>query len=151
MPRPFVLGRVALRAGVALWRQRLGLIVAGLLVVAFGAYELTFAGQSASSSTGGSGSDCADTAMTALTHVTDSTARAAYACLGPQMRTTTSEDQFVATMQQRAVGAGQADRIADRHMPDGGKIVFYTVSAGDMPAVGYIVYLDANGKVIKVE
>lgn len=149
MPVGFVLGRVALRTGVALWRHRLGVIVAGLLVVAFSAYELTFAGPSATAGSGG-GADCADTAMQALTHVTTASARAAYACLGPEMRTT-SEDQFVATMQQRAAGNGQADRVADRHTPDGGKIVFYTVSAGDMPAVGYIVYLDPNGKVAKVE
>ncbi|MBV8719440.1 MAG: hypothetical protein JO020_05045 [Chloroflexi bacterium] len=146
MPWPFLLGRVALRTGVALWRHRLAVIVAGLLVVAFGAYEFTFAGPSGPSGAG----DCADTAMTALTHVTDASARAAYACLGPEMRTT-SEDQFVTTLQQRAAGNGQADRVADRHTPDGGKIVFYTVSAGDMPAVGYIVYLDPNGKVAKVE
>jgi hypothetical protein len=131
-----------------LWRQRVGLIVAGLIVVAFGAYEFTFAGPSGAAD--GSGVDCADTAMTALTHVNDATARAAYACLGPDMRTT-SEDQFVATMQQRAAPSAQADRIADRHTHDGGKIVFYTVSAGNMPAVGYIVYLDPTGKVAKVE
>lgn len=116
-------------------------------MVAFGAYQFTFAGPSLSTATG---NDCADTAMRALTHVNDSTARAAYACLGPEMRTT-SEDQFVQSMQQRAAGTAQADRIADRHMPDGGKIVFYTVSAGGMPAVGYIVYLDPTGKVAKVE
>lgn len=149
MPWPFVLGRVALRTGVALWRQRLALIVGGLLVVAFGAYEFTFAGSGISAPSGG-GIDCADTAMNALTHASDTTARAAYACLGPSMRTT-SEDQFVATLQQRAAATGQADRVADRHTPDGGKIVFYTVSAGDMPSVGYIVYLDPNGKVAKVE
>jgi hypothetical protein len=144
---PYILGRVALRSGVGLWRHRLGLIVAALLVVAFGAYEFTFAGASTS---GGAGGDCADAAMAALTHTSDATARAAYACLGPGMRTT-SEDQFVATLQQRAAGNGQADRVADRHMPDGGKIVFYTVSASDTPSVGYIVYLDPNGKVVKVE
>jgi hypothetical protein len=126
----------------------LGLIVAGVLVVAFGAYEFTFAGPGTPAS--GGAVDCADTAMAALTHVSDATARAAYACLGPSMRTT-SEDQFVATLQQRAAGNGQASRVADRHTPDGGKIVFYTVSAGDMPSVGYIVYLDPNGKVAKVE
>src|SRR5690349_6773993 len=123
MPWPFVLGRVAARTGVAVWRHRLGLIGAGLLVVAFGAYQFTFAGPSNVST---SGVDCADTAMAALTHVTDASARAAYACLGPAMRTT-SEEQFVASMQQRAAGSGQADRIADRQTPDGGKIVFYTV------------------------
>jgi hypothetical protein len=149
MALPLVAERVAVRTGVALWRHRLGLMFAGLLVVAFGAYEFTFAG-SGSTGPGGAGIDCADTAMTALTHASDATARAAYACLGPSMRTT-SEDQFVATLQQRAAGNGQADRVADRHTSDGGKIVFYTVSAGDMPSVGYIVYLDPNGKVAKVE
>jgi hypothetical protein len=147
---PFFVGRVALRTGVALWRHRLALIVAGVLVVAFSAYEFSFAGPSGTSGVSTGAGDCADTAMTALTHVSDASARAAYDCLGPGMRTT-SEDQFVATMQQRAADNGQADRVADRHTPDGGKIVFFTVSAGDMPAVGYIVYLDSNGKVAKVE
>jgi hypothetical protein len=150
MPWPTLLGRVVLRTGVALWRHRVAVIVAGLLVVAFSAYELTFAGPSSATAGPVGGGDCADTAMQALTHVTDASARAAYACLGPQMRTT-SEDEFVSTMVQRAAGNGQADRVADRHTPDGGKIVFYTVSAGNTPAVGYIVYLDSNGKVAKVE
>lgn len=136
-----------MRLGVGLWRHRLGLIVAGLVVVAFSAYEFTFAGPSGAVV---AGVDCADTAMIALTHVSDANARAAYDCLGPGMRTA-SEDQFVAAMTERAAGDGQADRVADRHTPDGGKIVFYTVSAGDMPSVGYIVYLDPDGKVMKVE
>jgi len=145
MSVPFLAGRIAARTGVALWRHRFALLVAGLVVVAFSAYELTFAGPSVTNG------DCADTAMVALTHVTDSSARAAYACLGPGMRTT-SEDQFVASMQQRSPGdCGEANRVADRHTPDGGKIVFFTVSAGDMPSVGYIIYLDPNGKVSKVE
>ena len=149
MSWPFVLGRVAVRAGVGLWRHRVALIAAGLVVVGVSAYELTFAGSGPGLGLGG-GADCADTAMTALTHVSDTSARAAYACLGPGMRTTT-EAQFVATMQERGVSSGQADRVAARHTPDGGEIVFYTVSAGDMPSVGYIVYLDPEGKVIKVE
>jgi len=145
MSVPFLVGRIAARSGVALWRHRFGLLIVGLLVIAFSAYELAFAGPSVANG------DCADTAMVALTHVSDASARAAYACLGPGMRTT-SEDQFVATMQQRSPGGvGQASRIADRHTPDGGKIVFFTVSAGDMPSVGYIIYLDPNGKVAKVE
>jgi len=90
MSVPFLAGRVAARTGVAMWRHRFGLLVAGLVVVAFSAYEITFAGPSVSNG------DCADTAMVALTHVSDTSARAAYACLGPGMRTT-SEDQFVAT------------------------------------------------------
>jgi hypothetical protein len=150
MSWPALLGRVAVRTGIALWRQRIALIVAGVVVVAFGAYSLTFAGPAGPAAVSGSNGDCADTAMQALTHVNDSTARAAYQCLGPGMRTT-SEDEFVATLQQRALSSGQASRVADRETSDGGKIVFYTVSAGNTPSVGYIVYLDHSGKVVKVE
>jgi hypothetical protein len=144
MSWPFLLGRVANRTGVAVWRHRVSLILAGVVVMAFSAYELTFAGPA------GTNGDCADAAMAALTQVSDANARAAYACLGPGMRQST-EDQFVATMQQRAVTSGHADRVGDRSTSDGSKIVFYTVSAGDMPSVGYIVYLDPSGKVAKVE
>jgi hypothetical protein len=141
---PFVFGRVAVRAGVALWRHRLGLIVAAVIVAAFSAYQLTFAGPNVPA-----GGDCADTAMAALTHENDTTARAAYDCLGPDMRTS-SEDEFVASLQQRPPITGTADRVADKDTPTG-KIVFFTVSANNMSPVGYIVYLDQAGKVAKVE
>ena len=88
--------------------------------------------------------------MLAVTHVDEVTARAAYACLGPSMRTA-SEDQFVEGMRSRGVPTGQFDRVADRRTPDGGRIVFFTVYAGQAPTVGYLVYLDAEGKIAKVE
>jgi hypothetical protein len=140
---PFLLRRVAVRTGVAMWRHRLGVMVASLVVVGVGAFSTTFTGPKVG------GVDCADTAMVALTHVSDATARAAYNCLGPDMRTT-SEDQFVASLQQRAAPDGHADRIADKDTPTG-KIVFFTVSAKHMAPVGYIVYLDEDGKVARVE
>jgi hypothetical protein len=154
MTWPHLFGRVAVRIGVGLWRQRLGLILAAFIMGAFGAYQFAFAGPSVTNGGAGGGGgvsgDCADTAMAALTHVNDATAHAAYACLGPAMRTTT-EDQFVATMKERALPAAQASRVADRSMPDGGKIVFFTISATNLPPVGYIVYLGLDGKVVKVE
>lgn len=63
---------------------------------------------------------------------------------------TTSEEQFVASLQERAARDGEADRIADKDTPTG-KIVFFTVSANHMAPVGYIVYLDEDGKVARVE
>jgi hypothetical protein len=140
----FILGRVGIRTAAAIWRQRFALLVAGVIVGAFGVYELSFAGPSVING------DCADTAMAALTHVDDATARAAYACLGPGMRTT-SEDQFIQGMRQRATPNGQFDRVADKRTSDGGRIVFYTVQSSQAPAVGYIVYLDPDGKIAKVE
>jgi hypothetical protein len=140
----FILGRVGARTAVALWRQRFVIAGACLVVGAFSLYELSFAGPSVTTG------DCADTAMAAVTHVDESTARAAYACLGASMRTT-SEDQFVDGMRSRSVPTGVFDRVADKRTSDGGRIVFYTVHAGQAPAVGYIVYLDAEGKISKVE
>jgi hypothetical protein len=139
-----ILGRVAFRTAVALWRHRLAVVGGAVIVVAFAAYELTFAGQSTAS-----GGDCADTAMAAITHSDEATARAAFACLGPGMRVT-SEEQFVSSVQQEAT-PGQVSRVADKRTADGGHIVFFTVEANHGPAVGYIVYLDPNGKVARVE
>jgi hypothetical protein len=87
MSTPFLLGRVAVRTGVALWRHRLGLIAAGSVVTGVSAYELRFAGPSVAES----GGDCADTPLAAWTRASDATARAAYDCLGLSMRTTTGE------------------------------------------------------------
>jgi hypothetical protein len=144
MSVPFILGRIAVRTGVALWRHRLGVLLALVAVVAFSAYELTMASPSVTNG------DCADITITALTHSTEASARAAYACLAPSMRTM-SEDQFVATMRQRGAPGATVDRIAERSDAEGGKIVFYTVEASNMPKVGYIVYLNADGKVVRVE
>jgi hypothetical protein len=105
---------------------------------------MTYAGPAATSG------DCADLAMAAVTSVDDATARAAYECLSPSMRNTTEED-FVAGMQQRDVQQhGQVSRVADQRLRTGGRIVFFTVEQQGQ-SVGYMVYLDATGKVIRVE
>jgi len=138
-----ILARIAVRSGVALWRHRIALLFGAFVVGAFSVYQLAFAGPSATNG------DCADTAMAAITHTDTATAHAAFACLGPGMRTTT-EDQFVSNVTQQAV-PGQVSRVADSRSTDGGKIVFFTVQAQQGPQVGYIVYLDSGGKVVKVE
>ena len=67
-----VLGRVVLRTGIGLWRQRFGLLAAAFVVIAFGVYELTFAGPTVANS------DCADTAMAAVTRADEAVARGGY-------------------------------------------------------------------------
>ena len=143
MRMPFILARIAARTGVAMWRHRFGILLAGLLVGGLGVYELTYAVPSVANG------DCADLTMAAVTTADDQAAHAAYACLGPTMRTAT-EDQFVAGMHQRSMARGRANRVGDQRTPDGGHIVFYTVEQQGQ-AVGYIVYLNAQGKVVKVE
>ncbi len=143
MRMSFILARIAARTGVALWRHRLGMVLALLVVGALGVYELTYALPSVSNG------DCADMTMAAVTTADDQAAHAAYACLGPSLRNA-SEDQFVAGMHQRNTGRGRANRVGDQRTPDGGHIVFFTVEQQGQ-AVGYIVYLNAQGKVVKVE
>ena len=143
MPLPFILARIAARTGLAMWRHRLAWLGATLLIAALGLYQMTFAGPSVTNG------DCADSAMAAVTRADDAAAHAAYACLGPGLRNT-SEDQFVANLHQRDTARGQVNRVAEQRTSDGGRIVFYTVQ-GQGPAVGYIVYLDAQGRILKVE
>ncbi len=139
----FILARIAARSGMALWRQRFGMLVALLVVGALGIYELTYAVPTVANG------DCADMTMAAVTTDDDQTVHAAYACLGPGMRNAT-EDQFVTGMRQRAMARGRANRVGDQRTPDGGHIVFFTVEQQGQ-AVGYIVYLNSQGKVVKVE
>jgi hypothetical protein len=139
----FILARIAARTGVAVWRQRFGMLAALLVVGGLGVYEQTYAVPSVANG------DCADMTMAAVTTADDQTAHAAYACLGPTMRSAT-EDQFVTGMHQRNIAAGRVNRVGDQRTPDGGHIVFFTVEQQGQ-AVGYIVYLNAQGKVVKVE
>jgi hypothetical protein len=139
----YVLERIAVRTGVAVWRNRVAWLVGALVVASLGLYQLTAAEPSVTNG------DCADTTMAAVTKVDDNTARAAYACLGPSMRGT-SEETFVATLHQRDIPKGTFNRVADQRMSDGGRIVFFTVQAQGQ-SVGYIVYLDPQGLVEKVE
>jgi hypothetical protein len=53
-------------------------------------------------------------------------------------------------MQERGMAHTQVSRVGDQKTKDGGRIVFFTVEQQDT-AVGYIVYLDPIGKVIRVE
>jgi hypothetical protein len=143
MTLPLILSRIVARTGVAIWRHRLAWGAAAVIAGALAVYGSSYAGPSVVNG------DCADTTMLAVTQVNDDLAHAAYACLGPAMRQT-SEAQFVASLHQRDMPRGKLNRIAEQGTPDGGRIVFFTVE-GQGSAVGYIVYLDARGKVTKVE
>jgi hypothetical protein len=140
-----IAAHVAARIGVALWRQRITLLLVAGALVGLTVYELGFAGPATPASL-----DCADTAMNAVAQVDDQAARAAYQCLGDEMRIS-GEQQFVDSLHDRGdVPKGRISRVADHRTADGGRIVFYTVEAAGQ-AVGYIVYLDSAGLVQKIE
>jgi hypothetical protein len=143
-----ILGRIASRTGVALWRNRFAWLTCLVVLAGLGLYQLGFAGAATPSPS--STTDCADTTMQAVSRVDDSVARAAYDCMGPTMRQG-DEQEFVQALHARGdMPSGHVDRVGDKRQSDGSRIVFYTVEAGGT-AVGYIVYLDSNGKVEKIE
>jgi len=145
-----LLAHIAARSGVALWRNRFAWLSGIVIAAGVGMYSLGYAGPLTSSSTSSAGNDCADTAMQAVSKVDDATAHAAYDCLAPTMRRG-GEKEFVDSLRQRGdLPTGHVDRVGDKRQSDGSRIVFYTVEAGGT-AVGYIVYLGADGKVEKIE
>jgi hypothetical protein len=143
MGRSVILGRVVARSGLALWRHRIAVFLVALIASGLGVYEFGYAGPTQLSG------DCADTAMAAMTRGDPDTAHAAYACLGSAMRST-SEEAFVSNMRVPEATQMQVNRIGDQRTKDGGRIVFFAVEQQDQ-AVGYIVYLDPAGKIIRVE
>ena len=141
-----ILTHVASRTGIALWRHRFSMLIALVVIAGLGAYQIGFAGPTSSTAN----ADCADTAMQAVAQVNDDNARAAYRCLGEEMRRT-DEQQFVKSLHDRGdLPKGHVSRVGEHATRDGGRIVFYTVEAGGT-AVGYIVYLDARGLVARIE
>lgn len=139
----YILARIVMRTGAAIWRHRFIWLCATFVVAAFGLIELTYARPAVATG------DCADIAMAAVSSSDDDTARAAYDCLVPAARLTT-EDQWIASLHSSALTRGRVTRVADQHTIDGGQIIFFTVDAGSANE-GYIVYLDAQGKIVRVE
>jgi hypothetical protein len=147
--RGSILARVATRTGAAFWRNRTSWLLAAVAIAGLGVYQIGFAGPTAMP-TAANGADCADTAMAAVAVVDDEAARAAYQCLGEEMRRS-GEQQFVQTLHDRGdLPKGVVSRVGDKGTPDGGRIVFYTIEAAGQ-SVGYIVYLNNAGLVQKIE
>lgn len=147
MPLSTVLAHIVTRTGLGLWRHRFTWLTCLVIAAGVGVYSLSYAGSTTASI---AAADCADAAMQAVANVDDAAAHAAYDCLGPTMRHG-GEQEFVSSLHNRGdVPSGKIDRVGDKRQSNGSRIVFYTVeAAGQM--VGYIVYLDANGKVEKIE
>ncbi|MBV9357778.1 MAG: hypothetical protein JO023_19875 [Chloroflexi bacterium] len=152
-----VLGRIVARTGLGLW-QRKGTLLVGAATVAALAAFVTLAGPSspaASAPSRGAGSDCADTAIAAIVQKTSDSVQQAYDCMEPSFQQRVPEAQFAQQFGSQTPAASDASpeqmsRVADYHNQDGGQLVYYALSNGNQ-SVGYIVYLDAQGKIAKVE
>src|SRR5215216_1746578 len=133
-----VLAHIASRTGIAIWRHRFTVLTGVVAVAGLTAYQVGFAGPTSLST---ASNDCGDIAMKAVAQVDDDAARAAYRCLGDEMRRS-GEQQFVESLHDRGdMPNGRVSRVGEHSTADGGRIVFYTIEAGGT-AVGYIVYLD---------
>jgi hypothetical protein len=150
---PYVLSRVAARAGLGLWRHRISVLIGAIVIVGLGTYAATsFSGGSAMPlAISGAGGDCADTAMAAIADKSGDAASRAYQCMDASFQQRVPEQQFVNQMQQQALpNVDKLQRVGDYHTATGGTMVYYAVDGGSQ-SVGYIVYLGQNGKVLRIE
>jgi hypothetical protein len=151
---PYVFSRVAARAGLGIWRHRVSVLIAAIVVVGLGTYVTTSgAGRTVAplAISGATGGDCADTAMAAIADKSTDAASRAYQCMDPSFQQRVPEAQFVRQMQQQALpNIEKLQRVGDYHPSAGGTMVYYAVDGGSQ-TVGYIVYLGDNGKVVKIE
>jgi hypothetical protein len=158
-----VLGRIVARTGVGLWQRKGTLLVGAATVAALGAV-VTFAGIAptpastapvAAAGGGPSGTACADAAIAAIAEKTSDSVQQAYNCMEPSFQQRVPEAQFAQQFGSQTpatpdASSAKTSRVADYPNQDGGQLVYYALSNGDQ-SVGYIVYLDAQGKIAKVE
>ena len=152
--RGYIASRVGARAVLGVWRHRGGVLLAAVIAVALGGYAmLSWSGAvpAAIGSTSAT-SDCADTAMAALTDKSQDAARRAYQCMDSTFQQRVPEAQFVSQMQaQQAPPTAKLERVGDYHTPSSGNTLVYFALDGGNQSVGYIVYLNSSGKVLRIE
>ena len=150
-----LLRRVAARAGMGVWRNRGGVLVASVALVGIAGY-MAISGftpmSSSAAGLGGSASDnCADTAMAAFAQKTTGAAQAAYQCMAPGFQQHVPEQVFLQQMQSSSLpDLSNLSRVADYRPSAGGEIVYYAADANGQ-SIGYIVYLGPDGKVQKIQ
>jgi hypothetical protein len=151
----YVVSRVGARAAAGLWAHRGSVLVGVLLlagIVTYGAMSLSNgAPRPLESAAGPPNTDCADTAMAVVFDKSAAAATRAYQCMDASFQQRVSEAQFVQQMRSQNVGAvDKIARIGDHQNPNGGTLVYYALD-GNGQSVGYIVYLNPSGKVLKIE
>jgi hypothetical protein len=145
--------RIVGRTLAAVWRQKQAIAAGVVILAALGGYWVLGPSRAVPSDpTAGLGSgDCADTAIAALANRTPDTLQQAYQCMDLSYRQRVNEQQF--TSQVKAAGSApvtKVERVGSHPEPNGSELVYFALDSGDQ-SVGYIVYLGANGKVLKIE
>jgi hypothetical protein len=155
----YLLRRIAVRAGVGLWRHRGGVLLAAVITAALSGYTtMTWSGafptlptSLAAGSSSVANADCADTAMAAIADKSPTVAQRAYQCMDATFQQRVTEQAFTQQMQTaRLPSVDKLTRFGDYRTPTGGTMVYYALDGGGQ-SVGYIVYLGQNGKVLRIE
>jgi hypothetical protein len=152
------MSRVVARAGVGLWRHRVGVLLAVILCAGVGTYTvmtgLPVGSNPLAIAAGGAGAsngDCADTAMAAIADKSPDSAQRAYQCMDQSFQQRVPEQVFVQQMQTQALpNVQKLQRVGEYQTPAGGAMVYYAVDTSGQ-SVGYIVYLSQDGKVLRIE
>lgn len=152
--------RVVARAGIGVWRNRVGVLLALIATTGVAAYAgMNAAGMSPLPlSAGGVGpgstaasTDCADAAIAAIANKSPNAVQGAYQCMDPNFQQRVPEQVFVQQMQAQALpNVNNVARVGDYRAPQGGTMVYYAVDTNGQ-SIGYIVYLGIDGKVQKIE
>ena len=147
--------RVIARAGLGVWRNRGGVLLAAAATLGAGGYMAVSAAGLSPLRTAAPASfaatDCADTAIAAIADKSSTAAQRAYQCMDTTFQQRVPEQAFIQQMQaQSLANVNNVNRVGDYHTPAGGTMVYYAVNANGQ-SVGYIVYLGPAGKVLKIE
>jgi hypothetical protein len=152
---PYVLSRVAARAGLGVWQHRGSVLLAAIVAVGLGTYVATnwtgITPPSLAAANATLNSDCADTAMAVVADKSPGVAARAYQCMDTNFQQRVSEADFTRQMQAQTLpNVQKLSRVGDYRTAAGGMMVYYAVDGGAQSA-GYIVYLGQNGKVLRIE
>jgi hypothetical protein len=144
--------RVLDRSLRGIWRQRGALLLySGVFAAVVGYVAFSAPSTSSSSVKAASTPDCADAVMAAVVgRGTAPVQQEAYQCMGPELQQRVFQDGLGSQYRTIASTAvGKVSRVGT-HQSDGGPtLVYYAVDAGDQ-SVGFVLHLDADGKVTQI-
>src|SRR5437660_8135018 len=137
-----VFRRVMARAGLGVWRNRGGVLLAAAATLAAGGYMAVSAAGLSPLRTAAPASfaatDCADTAIAAIADKSSTAAQRAYQCMDTTFQQRVSEQVFTQQLQTQSIpNVKTVERLGDYHTPSGGSMVYFAVSANGQSA-GYI-------------
>jgi hypothetical protein len=150
--------RVATRAAIGLWHHKQTLIVGAIMLAAMATYVSMASPVVSLGSIGltgrASGSqDCADTVMAAVLGIgATSIQQQAYNCMDPSFQQRVSQQEFTTQFGtgSQAASITRVSRLGTYDSQSGADLVYYAVET-PAQSVGFVVYLNPDGKVMMID